>query len=167
MVHPSPTASCAAPSRSTTASGYSVKNGSPFAMPPPPGIRAWTRAASSVVVSHMLNGLKLADRSAWAGLKHASSRPMRWHSAAVRISSSASPLGSMTMTVPGPRIASDTISSSSRVLPLLVVPPISTCPTSSLHGSTSGRSLFRPTACSAGWPPRTSRPTGSAWPLCR
>ena len=34
---PSPTACCAAPRRSTTASGYSVKNGSPFVMPPPAG----------------------------------------------------------------------------------------------------------------------------------
>ena len=58
------------------ASGYSVKNGS-LAMAPPPGMRACTREASSVVVRHVENGLKVADCSGKAGLKKAKSRFMR------------------------------------------------------------------------------------------
>ncbi len=131
------------------ASGYSVKNGS-RAIAPPPGTSACTRAASSVVVSHVENGLKLFEACGNAGLKKRNSRPRRRACDAARTSRSASPLGSMTTTVPGARIASQTITSSKRVLPLRVVPPMSTCPTSSLNGSTTGRSCAIPTACRAG-----------------
>ena len=149
IVHFSPTAACAAPSRSMMASGYSVKNGS-RAMTPPPGISACTRAASSVVFVHIDSGLKVFDTCGNAGLKNPNSRPRRRAWDAARISSSTSPFGSITTTVPGARMASHTTTSSSRVLPLRVVPPNRTCPTSSLNGSTSGFSSAMPTACSAG-----------------
>ena len=103
-----------------------MKKGSPLDMPPPPGMRACTLAANSVVDVHMLSGLKLADTAGNAGPKKANSLPDRCASVAARMSSSASPLGSMMMTVPGPRMASERITSRSRVLPLLVVPPMST-----------------------------------------
>ena len=89
----------------------------------------------------MESGLKLLDALGNAGLKKRNSRPRRRACDAARMSRSASPLGSMTTTVPGARMASQTMTSSSRVLPLRVVPPMSTWPTSSLNGSTSGTLL--------------------------
>ena len=44
------------------ARGYSVKKGSRD-MPPPPGISAWMRAASSVVVRDVPSGLNVDDAS--------------------------------------------------------------------------------------------------------
>ena len=132
----------------------------------PTGHECRMRAATSAGVPAVSRTFRRADWAGKAGQKQAKGRPWRCASAAQRASRSRSPLGSRITTAPGPRITSAARTSRRRVLPERVVPVISTCPVSSLQGSTRGCSAPAPRhAGPDGHHGRPRRPAGRRpWP---